>query len=280
MTAVGAIARRLVLSLPLLRRLSVAYCRENRLLPNILITTPPDVLRQLLMLPPSAARPQLNQDIFALLVNRFRPGFFLEIGAHDGVTFSNTLYLEECFGWQGILVEANPEFADRLSRRRARTLLVAVADEEGNGEFVAADLFGGIADSLDSLHRNRTRGARRIVVPTRRLATVLKQGRAPRRVDFVSIDVEGAELPIVRQLCALEDYRFTCGCIEHNHRRRDREEMERLLGAAGYRVVWAGQTLYDMFFVDSHVVQGEVTLVEEAAVPAAFAATETGSGAQ
>ena len=34
-------------------------------------------------------------------------GSFLEIGALDGVTFSNSIFYEECLGWQGLLIEGN-----------------------------------------------------------------------------------------------------------------------------------------------------------------------------
>ena len=36
-------------------------------------------------------------------------GHFVEIGALDGVSLSNTLMLERCFGWGGLLVEASPK---------------------------------------------------------------------------------------------------------------------------------------------------------------------------
>ena len=37
-----------------------------------------------------------------------KPGVFVELGALDGKKFSNTFMLERCFGWRGILIEANP----------------------------------------------------------------------------------------------------------------------------------------------------------------------------
>ena len=37
-----------------------------------------------------------------------RPGTFVEAGAFNGYTYSNTAVLETCFGWSGLLVEANP----------------------------------------------------------------------------------------------------------------------------------------------------------------------------
>ena len=52
------------------------------------------------------SRAQLAQDIFALAVsNSTSPKFFVEFGATDGITLSNTWLLEKHLGWQGILAE-------------------------------------------------------------------------------------------------------------------------------------------------------------------------------
>jgi hypothetical protein len=67
--------------------------------------------------------------------------------------------------------------------------------------------------------------------------------------------VEGAEVPIVEQMCKLPNYRFACGCIEHNARQPDYRHIESLLNKAGYRIVWDGQTQHDLFFVDARSAQ-------------------------
>lgn len=85
------------------------------------------------------------------------------------------------------------------------------------------------------------------------LRTVLDEHNAPPVISFVSIDVEGAEASIVEQLCQLTDYRFICGCIEHNSRHDDYCRMSSLLERAGYRILWKGQTSHDLFFVDGRV---------------------------
>lgn len=247
--------KRSVRSLRFLRRPSVGYCVANELFPELFVRIPSATLRSALFLPSSPHRTQLNQDVFALVVNRFRRGFFVEIGANDGYTMSNTVYLEEEFGWDGILVEANPRYAEDLSRRKAKSVISAVADHEGPRRFRDAGLFGGMVEDLDERHRRHTEDARDIVVWGTTLERVLKANGAPSLIDFVSIDIEGAETSVVRQMCDLEHYRFWCGCIEHNDRLDDYSEIQALLAGSGYVLVWEDQTGQDLFFVDRQAVQ-------------------------
>jgi FkbM family methyltransferase len=249
--SIRQIVKSVVLRTKAFRKPSVAYCAEHSLLPEVVVRSSPQTLRSLLFLPASGRSTQLNQDVFALIVNRFRPGYFLEIGANDGFTLSNTIYLEEEFGWVGLLVEANPAYEASLRRRRAEVTIAAVVDVEGTYKFRSAGLFGGIVDSLDPAHANRTRTSESIEVWGTRLSRILKERQAPPVIDFVSIDVEGAEVSIVDQLCELTEFRFTCGCIEHNGRESDYSRIAASLQRAGYRVVWQHQTQHDLYFVDA-----------------------------
>lgn len=52
------------------------------------------------------------------------PGTFVEAGAHDGFTQSNTYWLERHGGWSGLLVEPVPSLARRAARRRPRSRVV------------------------------------------------------------------------------------------------------------------------------------------------------------
>ncbi len=233
------------------QRLSVACCSSNGLLPGVFVRTSSEKLRELFSLPPSRFETQLNQDIFALLINQFKPGYFVEIGANDGCTLSNTLYLEEHFGWEGLLVEANPKYENDLKDRRSRAVIAAVVDKEGHYEFCDAGLYGGVAEYLDSTHENKTKGADSFLVWGTTLKHILASNEVPPLINFISIDVEGAEVPIVEQLCSLEGFRVACGCIEYNARQADYQRIVQILRAGGYRVLWEGQTQHDLFFVDA-----------------------------
>lgn len=244
--------RRWLLKQPTLRRPAVRYCVDNQLLPSILTRIPSHELRRMWNLPASAHYTQLNQDIFALMMRRFQSGYFVEIGANDGFTLSNTQYLEEHFGWTGLLVEANSKYEESLLRRsNSKVVMKAICDNRGSAKFVDAGLYGGLSETLDATHSKRLENATQIVVSCGTLDEILTEAGAPSTIDFVSIDVEGGELPIVRQL-AMSDRRFVCGCIEFNYRKNDYREMQKLLSDSGYRIVWAGQTLQDLYFLDQN----------------------------
>jgi FkbM family methyltransferase len=183
-------------------------------------------------------------------VNQFQPGYFIEIGANDGFTFSNTVYLEEHYGWTGVLVEANTKYANSLSKRK-KSLIVnqAISDQSGVSEFIDGGLYGGLTHSLDQTHSRYTNNAPTITVPCITLEEMFHLAQSPKVIDFLSIDVEGGEIPIARQFIS-SDRRVRCGCIEVNYRNDDITELDNILEKAGYMVVWRGFTGHDIFFID------------------------------
>jgi FkbM family methyltransferase len=255
----GSITERII-QLEMLRRPSIRYCIENDLLPSVLTRTPSNTIRKLLNLPSSEYQTQLNQDVFALMMNKFRAGFFLEIGANDGFTLSNTVYLEEHFGWNGILVEANQKYLTSLAERKHSVVVnKAVSSQVGKAEFIDAGLHGGLKASLDDTHHLYTKDAACITVDCMSLREILDTAGAPEQIDFVSIDVEGGELPIVEQMVSVNQ-RFRCGCIEYNKRMEDYKRLVALLETAGYKVVWENQTEQDLFFLDDHAGRNNYSL--------------------
>jgi FkbM family methyltransferase len=139
-------------------------------------------------------------------------GFFVDVGAHDGITGSNSLFFERERGWRGICIEPLPgPFAALKSNRRAVTINCAVGEYDGEADFVVvggyAEMLSGLESELDPRHAARIDdevaqhgGTRQTVkVPVRRLDELLAEHGAP-RVDLLSVDVEGAELSVLRSL--------------------------------------------------------------------------------
>ena len=94
-------------------------------------------------------------------------GFFIEAGAFNGYTFSNSLFFEARRDWSGLLVEANPDsYKVLLSTNRKSHSVGTCLSTKPNPEIVefdAADIFGGIiqdhrpkpGDSIPSTERER-----------------------------------------------------------------------------------------------------------------------------
>lgn len=163
-------------------------------------------------------------------------GFYIDLAAHDARTYSNTYILDRCFDWSGLCVEANPEYFEGLSKyRTCQVFPVAVSNERGWVEFVFSGGLGGIvADDTDNNKKIRG-GALNKVMTYKLLSTtlldVLKEGRAPKVIDYFSFDIEGAEERVLRDF-PLDEYIFLTMTIE-----RPTPELNKLLLSSGYLYV-------------------------------------------
>ena len=136
---------------------------------------------------------QLNQDIFALLINSFKKNLqFVEVGANDGYNLSNTLYLEEKFQWDGLLIEPNPRYFEKLKSRKAKFTPHAVSDVNGIIEFYDSGLYGGELKHFDS----KINDQKIIKVSSKNLYDIFKENAVPKKIDFISVDTEGGDLCI------------------------------------------------------------------------------------
>jgi FkbM family methyltransferase len=137
---------------------------------------------------------QAGQDfwIYGECFNFKANGFFLDIGAHDGIHISNTYLLEKIFHWKGICIEANPTTFRSLSRNRnCKTVNVAIAHKEGTALFKPDGVMGGfVGDTFDN---REDISSNCIEVPTVTLNSLLHREQAPTIIDYMSVDVEGAE---------------------------------------------------------------------------------------
>jgi FkbM family methyltransferase len=244
------IAIYMISRLPLFKKATKLYSKYCNVFGNFFTSTPSNEIKSFFNLPKSDNSTQLNQDIFALVVNKFSPGYFIEIGANDGFNLSNTLYLEEHFNWTGLLIEANPRYLNSLKKRRALICNKGVAEKKGSFDFLDAGLYGGLVSSIDTSYSNKINFNKKINVECSTLEEIFKENNVPSRVSFLSIDVEGGEKQILVQACMLTNYRFTCGVVEHNYRNDDICFYKNILEKSNYRVISNGNTGHDLFFID------------------------------
>ena len=134
----------------------------------------------------------------------FRGGTFLELGAFDGWKESNTLHLETCLGWRGILVDGQPTHLGwmRSNRPAAVSLGVAICPHHGVVNYSRQDATtSGIVEYMSRAvrHRFKVDGAGKQTVPCGPLGAWLSALRVT-HLDFFSLDVQGAELMVLGTL--------------------------------------------------------------------------------
>ncbi len=162
-----------------------------------------------------------------------RRGYFVEVGANEPRLRSQTFHLEQA-GWAGVLIEPQPELAHRLrNERSARVFACACSSPDNAGRALPLHVAGPLS-SLDRSGMAPSAVPERVIeVPVRTLDGILEEAGAPAGFDFLSIDVEGHELDVLRgfdlarwrpRLILLEDH--VADLSKH-----------RYLQARGYRIV-------------------------------------------
>ncbi len=141
-------------------------------------------------------------------------GFFIEAGANDGISQSNSLFFEKHYGWTGLLVEPIPELAARCRHNRpdctvVNSALVPLDYPAATIEMHACNLMSLVKGAMKSKEADLehiARGceiqqveSREIRVPAIPLSKLLDQ-HGVREIDFLSLDVEGFELSVLQGL--------------------------------------------------------------------------------
>ncbi|MGB2964782.1 MAG: FkbM family methyltransferase [Anaerolineales bacterium] len=202
---------------------------------------------------------QKGQDkwvIFTVLPFK-RKGYFLDLAATDGITNNNTYSLEKLFGWNGICIEPNPIFNQKLTKTRNCIIDNSVVNDKHESVEFRIDVggWGGIiADDTDNNPRLRSEqlsNAETIRLDTVLLTEILDRYSAPRIIDYFSLDVEGSEERVLRNF-DFNQYQFNCLTIE-----RPTPELNEILFKNDYTFVKNNQ--FDSFYVHSSLAeQGKI----------------------
>lgn len=142
-----------------------------------------------------------------------RTGFFVDVGAHDGENSSQSLFLENN-GWRGILVEPQSACCAALRQRRplAQVFQVACGAPEQRGKAILQLDHQGSKIAAQNPGSSPGKGCEEVQVMT--LDDILQQASNP-QIDFLSIDVEGLELQVLRGF-DIQKYRPRLMIIEDN----------------------------------------------------------------
>lgn len=143
---------------------------------------------------------QAGQDLWALKESGYKKdGFYIEIGAYDPVSLSNTVALEQK-GWNGISFELS-DIQDIWSQKRKNKLVICDATK---------------FDFLDCFITNQV----------------------PKNIDYLSLDIDEYSLACLRIL-PLDKYNFNSITIEHDEYIRGSEnknKMREILFSYGYKL--------------------------------------------
>jgi FkbM family methyltransferase len=135
--------------------------------------------------------------------------FFVDVGAYDGITWSNSIALEENYNWKGICIEANPIAYQKLFKsRKNKTFNYALSNDEKDMTFWAisgyCEMLSGFLELYDDRHVERIKSEvkkyggyiNEIKIKSKKLQNLLNELNV-NSIDYLSIDTEGAELPIL-----------------------------------------------------------------------------------
>jgi FkbM family methyltransferase len=181
-------------------------------------------VRQMLS-PLYAYTSQAGQDfVIDQIMKNKREGTFLDVGGFDGVTGSNTFFLETNRGWTGALVEpVNAQLVKAAVFRTCPCIGVAIAPTEGEADFIEISegftQMSGLAGTYDDNLLKRVRSDKRhretvVKVKTKTLSSIIEYAGIP-DPDFISLDIEGGEIACLKTF-PFKDHDVKAWAIENN----------------------------------------------------------------
>jgi FkbM family methyltransferase len=192
---------------------------------------------------------QLGQELEVIkFYNNKERGFFIEIGASDGLELSNTYLLETKYKWKGICCEPIPTKFEKLVKNRPNSICYKEAVYNQSGLILAFDIYNsydllsGISDHIDKYKLRVDKDKTTFHVETISLLDVLEKSNAPSFIEYMSLDTEGSEFEILKNF-DFEKYTFGLIDVEHNFMEPRRTEIRNLLLSKGY--IYKGENNWD-----------------------------------
>jgi FkbM family methyltransferase len=209
---------------------------------------------------------QLLQDAFAsFIVSDLFDKTFLEFGATDGMSLSNSYMLENNLGWTGILAEPSPQWHKKLKYNRPNTQIITECIWKCSGEnldFFVSDVgvLSTLVDfkysDLSSMPGNtkiRIKDGKVVNVKTISINDVIEKNFNGQVPSYVSIDTEGSEYEILNSF-DFEKYRPVVFTIEHNFTNLQ-NKIDLLMVSKGYSRVFRQITSFDAWYVRTDAIK-------------------------
>lgn len=188
---------------------------------------------------------QARQDevVLKLLRNKTN-GYFVDLASNDATMLSNSYALEKHYGWKGLCIEPNPAYWYNLTHVRKNCELVGAVVGRGRMDrvdfrFDGLEHGGIVGEGFDNGSHLRHLSSKEYTVTLRE---IFRKFDVPKVIDYLSLDVEGAEEFIMTGFPLIE-YRIRIMTIE-----RPNENLRNYLEGQGYvqilRLSRWGETLW------------------------------------
>lgn len=183
---------------------------------------------------------QWSQDkILAPILNQVKDGFFVESGALDGETASNTLYYEK-HGWSGLLIEPSPNSFTELVKKHRKAFsyrgALSPTWKSENLHFV-----NSAGDALDKVLPEDQIG---IDVEAQPLTELMRRANRS-TIDFWSLDIEGCE-GVVLQHTDFKKIEIGVILIEMNRKGENNDTVDSVMREQGFVDVGRTKYCFDM----------------------------------
>lgn len=194
------------------------------------------ILKNSILNPLGLTSPYYSQGqedrLLNILFHDLSQGTYVDVGAHDPVSLSNTYFLYSK-GWKGICLDPNDAFSSRYREVRPRDTLLHIAASDFEGE---AGFNFGKYDVHSSLKKSENNAVSQKQVKVRKLASVLDEHNINPEFEFLSIDTEGTELDVLKGL-NLKKYRPKNILVEYNTAGKLHSGLQPFLIENGYQVI-------------------------------------------
>eukprot|EP01031_Cornospumella_fuschlensis_P037976 gene37976-46134_t len=186
---------------------------------------------------------QAHQDeLISTIFNNKEDGYFVDLAANDWMKLSNTLMLEHSKHWNGICIEPNPQYLVGLLLNRTCKVYTNPVSSFGGEKitFAFRGVFSGIVG--EDFDNKDSKDQKVVELSTVTFESLLDHAQAPKVIDYLSLDVEGAEYHVLSHF-NFARYTFLTITIE-----RPSSKTHHLLVTHGYRhvkqLVYFGDMLY------------------------------------
>lgn len=207
---------------------------------------------------------QCGQDKFfnELLFKNKKNGLFVDVGAHDGISLSNTYFFEKELNWTGLCIEPMPDVFEKLAKNRNCLCICGCVHKEHNvmKDFMRIsgplEMLSGLKEKMDPKHLilikrgiAKEGGSYEIIkVHCFNINKLLAEANIS-HVDLLSIDTEGGELDIIKSI-DFSKFQIDAITVEDNY---GSKELQSYLLSRGYRFI--RQLKQDLLFGHNSVMQ-------------------------